>query len=170
MKKLTVIAALALGLFLTTLPEAKSQDTDPRFGVSLNTMISTQDGFGPGFRFRGSAPVNQELSFAIDLGLTGFILGGRDDAVYVTDPQVSAIVSIPDTGPSLTYFLGGVGAYVPFGPGLDDDRQTDPTINLGLGQVRPLTDTSIFYEVNLTLIIGEDNVGLGIPIRGGVIF
>ena len=163
--------AVVVGLFFLMRPgPADGQDLSPRFGLSLNTIVSTEDGFGPGVRFRASAPVNRELSIGVDLGLTGFVLGGRDEATYVTDPQLSAIVSIPSDSPRMTYVLGGVGAYVPFGPGLEEGRQTEPTLNIGIGQVQPLTDTSIFYEINLGLIIGEDDLGLQIPLRGGIIF
>ena len=94
----------AMGAFTT----AHGQDLNPRFGLGFNTSVSTADGVGIGMRLRGSAPVNRDLSFAIDLGMTGFIFEGRDEATYLVDPQISAIVSVPDDRPDrLTYFMGG---------------------------------------------------------------
>lgn len=170
MKRLVSLVLLTLAITLCAAPTAHSQDLSPRFGLGFNTTVSTEDGIGIGMRLRGSAPVNRDLSFAIDLGLTGFIFEGRDEATYLVDPQISAIVSVPDTRPDrLTYFMGGFGAYLPF----DADggsRDAAPTLHFGIGRVHSLTETSIFYEVNPGLIIGEERVGLVFPIRAGVIF
>lgn len=161
-------AALLSALLLST--TAYGQDLNPRFGVGFNTSISTEDGIGIGMRLRGSAPVNQDLSFAIDLGMTGFIFEGRDEATYLVDPQISAIVSVPDDRPDrLTYFMGGFGAYLPFEANRPN-RDAAPTLHLGIGRVHLLTETSVFYEVNPGLIIGKERVGLLLPIRAGVIF
>lgn len=156
----------AMGAFTT----AHGQDLNPRFGLGFNTSVSTADGVGIGMRLRGSAPVNRDLSFAIDLGMTGFIFEGRDEATYLVDPQISAIVSVPDDRPDrLTYFMGGFGAYLPFDEN-DNSRDAAPTLHFGIGRVHSLTETSIFYEVNPGLIIGQERVGLVLPIRAGVIF
>lgn len=170
MKRLVSLALLSLALSLYAAPIAHSQDLTPRFGLGFNTTASTEDGIGIGMRLRGSAPVNQDLSFAIDLGLTGFIFEGRDEATYLVDPQISAIVSVPDTRPDrLTYFMGGFGAYLPFDAD-DSNRDAAPTLHFGVGRVHLLTETSLYYEVNPGLIIGEERVGFLLPIRGGVIF
>lgn len=172
MKRVTSLALLTLATLLIAISPARGQDQElnPRFGLGFNTAISTEDGLGVGFRLRGSAPVNNDLSFAVDLGLTGFILGGRDEATYLVDPQVSAIVSVPTGQPDeLTYFLGGLGAYVPFEANADNPEAA-PTLHFGIGRVELLTDTSIFYEINPGLIIGEESVGLIVPIRAGIIF
>lgn len=132
-------------------------------------MLSTADGFGIGFRGRASAPVNRDLSIAIDLGFTGFIFGGRRDAEYVFDPQLSAIISLPSQEDRLSYVLFGLGGYVPVG-GTIDDRQNGPTVHIGMGWVRALYETSLYYEVDPALIIGEQSVDLAIPFRIGVIF
>jgi len=170
MKRLVSLVLIAfLGAF-GALSTAHSQDLNPRFGLGFNTSISTEDGIGIGMRLRGSAPVNQDLSFAIDLGLTGFIFEGRDEATYLADPQISAIVSVPDERPDrLTYFMGGFGAYLPFSEN-STNRDAAPTLHFGIGRVHSLTETSIFYEVNPGLIIGQERVGLLLPIRAGVIF
>lgn len=176
MKRVAPLALLSLVFLLSTRAPAFGQDLeqdsnlDPRFGLSFNTALSTEDGLGVGMRLRGSAPVNTDLSFAVDLGLTGFIFGGRDEATYLVDPQISAIVSVPRGRPDqLTYFLGGLGAYIPFETNADNPEAA-PTLHFGIGRVELLTDTSIFYEVNPGLIIGEERVGFILPIRAGVIF
>lgn len=169
MNRLVSLLLLSLALPLGA-PLAHGQDLTPRFGLGFNTTASTQDGIGIGMRLRGSAPVNQDLSFAIDLGLTGFIFEGRDEATYLVDPQISAIVSVPDTRPDrLTYFMGGFGAYLPFDAD-DSNRDAAPTLHFGVGRVHLLTETSLYYEINPGLIIGEERVGFLLPIRGGVIF
>lgn len=169
MKRLASLFLLLAGL-TGALSTAHGQDLDPRFGLGFNTAISTEDGIGIGMRLRGSAPVNRDLSFAIDLGVTGFIFEGRDEATYLVDPQISAIVSVPDTRPDrLTYFMGGFGAYLPFDAN-NDNRDAAPTLHFGVGRVHSLTETSIYYEVNPGLIIGKERVGLLLPIRAGVIF
>jgi hypothetical protein len=177
MKRLVSLTFVALvGAFMVVstahsqdLTVEQEQDLSPRFGLGFNTTISTADGIGIGMRVRGSAPVNRDLSFAIDLGMTGFIFEGRDEATYLVDPQISAIVSLPDPrSDRLTYFMAGPGAYLPFGEG--SDRDAAPTLHFGVGRVHLLTETSLYYEVNPGLIIGKEQVGLLIPIRAGVIF
>ncbi len=179
MKRVASFALLVLSFVLFAhgpvygqgLDQGVGQDNlDPRFGLGFNTAISTEDGLGVGLRLRGSSPINADLSFAVDLGVTGFIFGGRDEATYLVDPQVSAIVSVPQGPPNrLTYFLGGLGAYIPFETNAENPEAA-PTLHFGIGRVELLTDTSIFYEVNPALIIGEERVGLLLPIRAGVIF
>ncbi|GIV59025.1 MAG: hypothetical protein KatS3mg043_0114 [Rhodothermaceae bacterium] len=164
------------GLLLTTVvllacasrPAASmAQPMTPRLGLGFNTMLSTEDGLGLGFIGRASAPVNADLSFALDLGFAGFILEGRDEATYIFNPQVSAIVTLPGVR-SAPYVLGGVGGYIP----LNDRRRTvsGPTLHLGIGWVRALHETSLFYELNPALIIGEENVEFALPFRIGLIF
>ncbi|HMB90093.1 MAG TPA: hypothetical protein VKP65_04550, partial [Rhodothermales bacterium] len=108
---LTLATFLITGSLLQPADDAMAQAAT-RFGIGFNGLISTTDGLGLGIRSRISAPVNADLSFAADLGLTGFILQGRDDASYVFDPQVSAIVTLPGRRDKMPYILGGVGAYV----------------------------------------------------------
>lgn len=171
-RRLRTLASLLFALLLGVLAAApqtlQAQDLSPRYGFGLNGLLSTEDGVGIGLRTRVSAPVNTDFSVAVDLGLTGFILGGTEDAVSLFDPQISAIVNLPMRGNYLTYVLGGVGAHVPVSN--PDDSEAGPTVHLGLGRVQTLTDTSIFYEVDPTLLIGGDSVDLLIPVRLGVIF
>ncbi len=148
--------------------ETLAQSGGPRFGLGFNTMLSTADALGFGFRGRASAPVNQDLSLAVDLGFTGFVLGGRRDATYVFDPQVSAIITLPPRGDRAPYIIAGMGAYVPLSN--EDKSVNGPTIHLGAGWVQLLRETTFFYEVNPAIIVGEDNIHLAIPFRIGVIF
>jgi hypothetical protein len=145
-----------------------AQPASPRLGLGLNGMLSTPDGLGFGFRGRASAPVNADLSLAVDVGFTGFVLQGRAGATYVFDPQLSAIVTLPPRGGRAPYVIGGLGAYVPFA-----DARTSvsgPTIHLGGGWVHLLRETTLFYEVNPAVIIGERSIHLAVPARVGVIF
>lgn len=165
------LAALLIALAPST---TYAQDRTPRFGIGFNTMLSTSDGLGLGFRGRVSAPVNMDLSLALDLGLTGFVLQGRDEAVYVFDPQVSAILTLPYGDTRAPYVLGGLGAYAAFDQN-DDDPEGDttqggPTIHGGVGWVQRLNETTVYYEINPALVIGEEDVDLVFPLRLGIIF
>lgn len=146
---------------------AAAQEWTPRVGLGVNGMVSTADGIGLGFRGRVSAPVNADVSLALDAGFTGFLLGGRRDASYVFEPQFSVIVNIPRTAQELSYLLFGVGAYAPIG---ESSSSSGPTIHFGYGRVRVLQETSLFYEINPALIIAESRVDLAIPVRVGIIF
>jgi hypothetical protein len=164
---------VALLLALTALPSLAQRASHsnaaipPRFGMGFNALLSSEDGLGLGIQGRASAPFNRDLSFALDLGLTGFILQGRDDASYVFSPQGSVIVTFPGTTKA-PYFLGGVGGYIPLS---NEDRSTGgPTLHFGLGYVQTLSETSVYYEVNPALIIGETEVNLVLPLRVGIIF
>ena len=166
--RLLVLAALLLaGWMLLPVHQAAAQELRPRFGLGFNTTLATTEGvLGLGVRGRVSAPVNPDLSFAVDLGFTGFVLRGRDDATYVFDPQVSAIVTLDAQGNRSPYILGGIGAYVPF----DDDDEGGPTLHGGFGWVQSLQSTTLFYEIDPALIIGQSSVNLILPFRIGVIF
>ncbi|MGI9175238.1 MAG: hypothetical protein ACR2GR_07970 [Rhodothermales bacterium] len=150
---------------------AQAQDQDlrlnPRFGLGINTMLSGQ-GAGLGLRGRVSAPLNTDLSLALDLGVTGFFLRGRDDASYVFDPQASAIVNVPFVSSRFNYLIVGVGGFVVFEA--DGDTSGGPTIHFGLGKATVLNETTLFYEINPAVIIGEQRLGFALPLRIGIIF
>jgi len=157
-----------LGLFVLLFnTDSSAQLSESRFGIGFNTLLSADNGFGMGFRGRIATPINADLSFAIDAGLTGFILGGRDDATYVVDPQISLIVTLPGVEKA-PYLLAGMGAYLD--PSDSGDVLTGPTIHAGIGWVRPLRESVLFYELNPALVIGKDEVSAAIPFRIGVIF
>ena len=166
---LVLTGLLAVAWMLQPVHQADAQQMRPRFGLGFNTTLTTAEGvLGLGLRGRVSAPVNADLSFAIDLGMTGFILGGRDDATYVFDPQVSAIITLNASEQRTPYIIGGIGAYVPFGNDSDDDG--GPTLHGGFGWVQNLQNTTLFYEIDPALIIGKTAVDLVLPFRIGIIF
>lgn len=150
--------------------------TRASLGVGFNTVLSTEQGLGIGFRARGAWPMNDDLSLAAGMAITGFVLGGLDDADYLLDPQISLIVTIGSPQPDrATYVLGGFGAYIPFGDGHHDTGEghqdsRGPTIHAGMGWVRGLYSTRLFYEIDPALVIGESGIDLVFPFRLGVIF
>ena len=160
-----VLTVLALVMFC--IPQAHAQLENARFGLGFNTLLSADNGFGMGFRGRLSTPINADLSFGLDAGITGFILGGRDEAAWVIDPQASLIVTLPGVEKA-PYLLFGLGGYLD--PTDSDDTLTGPTIHTGLGWVKPLRESVLFYELNPVLIIGADKVSGAFPFRVGVIF
>ena len=169
------LVSLLLPLVVTTLPAAAQTAmtmSPPRFGAAFNALISLpDDGFGLGLRGRASIPVNADLSLALDLGGSGFILRGSRDATYVFEPQLSLIVNLPNsrftTDKRFMYMIAGAGLYIPTG---DEEAKGGPTIHGGLGWVMPLNETSFYYEIDPALVIAPDRVGLAIPFRVGLIF
>lgn len=151
-----------------------AQGFSPRVGVGLSAMMSWTGelNFGPGIRLRIAQPLNQDLSLAGDVGIAGFVLGGRDDASYVFNPQVSAIITLPEPGNTAPYLLFGLGLYLS-SDDLDSDGEPlteGPFIHAGYGLVQQLNETTLFFEVNPGLIIGRETIGLMLPVRAGVIF
>jgi len=66
------------------------------------------------------------------------------------------------------YMLAGLGAYID--PNDNGETLTGPTLHAGIGWVKPLRESVLFYELNPALIIGRNKVAVGIPFRIGVIF
>lgn len=158
---------LAFGLLLGPADLAQAQQ-QPRFGVGLQMMGTTvEESIGPGVRFRTSVPINQDISFGLDAGLTGYIFEGRDDASYTFDPQASLIVTIPGSGRQRLYVLGGAGAYVPFG---ETSAESGPTVHAGVGKVWLLNESSFFMEFDPALFVGEEETNVIFPVRIGIIF
>lgn len=147
---------------------AQSGDLTPRFGLGTGALISTEDGFGLSLRGRASAPINADVSAAVDLGVTGFVLGGSNDAVYLFEPQLAAVVNLPPSGETLPYLLAGIGGHFPLAN--TNRSESGPVLHFGYGRVQALMDTSLFYEVNPGLLIGNDGVDLLLPFRLGLIF
>ncbi len=146
----------------------QAQNVETRFGLGAGGLLSTENGLGLSAHGRLSAPISADLSLALDLGVTGFILGGTDDAVTVFMPQVSAIINLPMRAGRLSYILAGVGAHVPLAN--PDRTESGPTLHFGYGRVRALQQNSIYWEVDPALLVGPDNVDLLIPVRVGIIF
>ncbi len=168
------LAAFSLALLFAALmlaagaPAAQAQESNTRFGLGVGATASTVDGLGLGVRARVSAPLSRDLSLAADVGATGFILGGTEDAVTVLDPQVSAIINLPVRGDQLSYVMAGVGAHVPLAN--TERSESGPTLHAGYGRVYALQDNSIYWEVNPALLVGDDSVDLLVPVRLGIIF
>jgi len=76
------VGRIPLAVILTILGVCTSERTtqaqlaSARVGLGFNTMLSSDDGLGFGFRTRIASPVNADLSFAFDLGVTGFVVEG----------------------------------------------------------------------------------------------
>jgi len=159
----TFLLTISLSLVSTC---TNAQDRRFIFGLGIGTVASTDDGLGVGFRGRISTPVNADLSFAADLGVSAFFTGGREDASYVFDPQFSAIVTLPGEGTAV-YFLAGIGAYLSSG-GIDGEYN-GPTLHFGIGGARPLNDAILFYELDPALVIKKNSIALAFPLRVGII-
>ncbi len=146
--------------------EALGQDDPVKIGFGFDAVLQPDEGLGLGVRTRFSKPLSWDISAALDLGLSGFILEGRDDASYVFDPQVSLIVTFPNLDRA-TYLLGGFGVYAPFG---DASNSTGgPTVHIGVGRALPLRESTLYYEVDPALIIQKSKVVVSIPFRIGII-
>lgn len=167
-------ALLAFVVCLFATPAlAQGGSITPRFGVGFDGLLSVasgdvlEDGFGLGIRGRASFPINADFSVAVGAGFAGFLLGGRDDATYLFNPQISGILTLPPSRNWARYLVGGFGGYFPLG---ESDAKGGPALHLGLGWVRPLRESSLYVEVDPSLIIGETRTALVVPVRVGVIF
>ena len=160
------LIAIVLSAFVFVRP-AEAQ-TNARIGAGFQMMASTiEDNVGPGVRLRISAPINRDLSIAVGSGFTGYVFAGQDDANYAIDPMLSLIVTLPVAGRRGTYFLGGIGAYVPLG---EFSSEAAPFFHFGFGRVWLLQDTSIFFEFAPALVVGDESAEGLFPVRVGVIF
>ena len=162
-------------LFFALLFAAPSfgQGIQPRFGAGFDALLSVasgdvlDSGLGLGVRGRASFPVNADLSVAVGAGFAGFVFGGRDDATYLFNPQVSGIVTLPRSPDWARYLIGGFGGFFPLG---NSEAEGGPSLHLGLGWARPLNESSLYVEFDPALIIGESRTALVAAVRVGVIF
>ena len=173
------VRRLSLGLTLLVLlwaarpggvARAQSDNLTPRLGAGVQLLGSTEDGVAPGMRMRVSAPLNADVSLAGGLGLSGFVLSGSENAMYLLEPQLSLVVNLPSvsSGDYLPYLLTGVGGHFPLA---DESRsESGLVLHVGYGRVQSLMDTSVFYEVNPGFLIADDHVEVLLPIRIGLIF
>jgi hypothetical protein len=175
LRRLFIAIAFACLLpLLAPAPAAVAQQAElqPRFGGGFDAILFVgnprvvRDGLGLGVRGRVSFPINADFSLAADAGFYGFVLGGRDDALYVFNPQVAGIVTFPALGQA-RYLLGGLGWYAPLG---SVPAEGGPAIHGGMGWVIPLRETSLYVEANPALVIGRARTALALPVRIGVIF
>ncbi|WP_412067724.1 hypothetical protein [Rubrivirga sp. IMCC43871] len=166
------LLVLAAAVLLGSVPALAQRfgDAPPRIGVGFDvaTAITNQslipDGPSIGLRARAALPVNADLSLAASLGVGAHLFEGAGEARYVANPQASIIVTLPGRG-AARYLMGGFGGMVPLsggGGGL--------TLHAGYGWAIPLTETSLFVEVNPSLVIGERETTPVLAVRTGVIF
>ena len=148
---------------------ALAQAAPPRYGVGFDAGVTLlgddlPDGPSVGVRGRVALPINADLSAAASVGLSSYLFEGAREARYVLNPQTSIIITVPGDR-SVRYFLGGFGGFIPI-----DGGGGGPTIHGGVGWAFPLNATSLYVEVNPSLIIGEDDAAGLLSVRGGVIF
>lgn len=163
-RRLTVIAGLSTLAVFDVSYTATAQTASPRYGLGFNVLATTSDGVGIGIHGRAAIPVNSNLSVGGDVGVTGFIFGGRDDASYAFDPQVSLIITLPGTDRA-TYVMGGVGAYIP-----TSESEGGPTLHFGIGRAQLIGETSVYYELDPAIVIEKSEIQFNLPIRFGIIF
>ena len=147
---------------------APAQGQSLRYGTGLQVMGSTAvASVSPGFHFRTTLPITQDLSLGGGVGLAGFVFEGQVNASYALDPEISLVVTIPNPSRSATYLLGGGGYHVPFG---NDPPASGPSFHLGLGRIWALQGTTLFLEFTPALYVRESSAAGLFPLRGGVIF
>ena len=93
------------------------------------------------------------------MGISANLAGS---AALTVTPQVSMIVTLPNRR---NYILGGFGAFIPLSGG-----GGGPTVHAGFGLAVPLSETSIYFEVDPALVVGSSEITFVIPGRVGVIF
>lgn len=170
---LACLAALAA----TAAAPAAAQTALPRFGVAFQGMAAIPDGLGIGGRLRAATALNPDISLALDLGATAFIIGGKQGADGAIEPQASAIINVgegrfrdPVGTASNAYILAGLGGYFPVGRA-DSSSTSGLTLHGGVGFVQPLNASSLFYEFNPAIVVrGKNDLGILIPVRVGLIF
>ena len=117
-------------------------------------VVKSDKGWGVGLhRYRIDAPRDWMAQVPEDVGIYAF--------------HQDQIVTLPPGRNRAPYVLGGLGAYVSFDA---DDTTGGPTLHGGIGWVQSLSETTLFYEVNPALLVGETAVDLVLPFRIGVIF
>ena len=145
-------------------------DAPPRIGAGFDvtSALWSQDlipnGPSLGVRGRVALPVNADISVAASLGIGAHLFEGSSDARFVLNPQTSLIVTLPGQT-TARYVLGGFGGFIPFGEG-----GGGPTIHGGMGWAIPLNETSVYAEIDPSLLIGESETVVVLAVRGGVIF
>lgn len=172
-----LVVALAAPAFAQRRPTSRSTSraslAPPRVGVGFDVWGAPSgqrlipEGVAIGLRTRVALPINADLSGAASIGLGAHLWEGTDNARWVANPQTSLIVTLPARyGRSITYVLGGFGAYLP----LDNRGGGAPTLHAGIGTAIPLNDTSFYLELNPSLLIGRQETTGVLAARAGVIF
>ena len=159
---LTLLTALLLAA------PAFSQAAPARIGAGIDAVIvplragDVDPGVGLGLRGRIALPLNSDLSGAASLGVSANLAGS---AVLTATPQVSLIVSLPGSGRSVRYLLGGFGGYIPLSGG-----GGGTTLHAGFGWAVPLSETSLYFEIDPAIVVGSSETTVVVPVRVGVIF
>ena len=168
--RLALPALAAIATVLTAAPAAGQGAAPPRFGAGFDVAAAPpgQDlvpsGAAVGVRGRVALPVNADLSVAVDLGVLANLFEGSSEARYMLNPQTSLIVTLPGRN-AIRYVLGGFGGFVPLEGG-----GGGPTLHLGVGTAIPLRATSLYFELDPSLLIGQDETTGVVAARVGVIF
>lgn len=169
--RLLLTAALALAALPSAAQPARSYgSTPPRIGVGFDLVATPPgqsllpSGVALGIRGRAALPVNADVSVAGDLGLAAQLFRGRDEATYVFNPQVGAIATI-GRGQTARYVMGGFGGFLPL-----DGSGGGPTVHVGYGWAVPMSETSFYLEVNPSLLVGQRETTVVLPVRAGLIF
>ena len=160
---------LPLLLLVACGASAAAQTAPPRFGVGFDVLGAlpgqdlVPDGVALGLRGRVALPVNADLSVAGGLGVAANLFDGRSESQFIFNPQASLIVTLPGRG-TARYVLGGFGGFLP------SDGGGGPSLHAGLGWALPLNETSVFLELNPSLVVGENQSTAVLAARAGVIF
>lgn len=142
-----------------------AQSSPARIGAGIDVIAipvragDVDPGLGIGLRGRVALPINADLSAAAGIGVSANLAGS---AVLTTTPQVSMIVTLPNRR---SYVLGGFGAFLPLSGG-----GGGPTVHAGAGVAVPLSETSLYFEVDPAIVVGSSKTSFIIPGRVGVIF
>lgn len=164
-RRLLVLVGLVVAL------PAVAQPAPPRVGVGFEvwgappSQALIPEGVAVGLRGRAALPLNADLSVAASLGLAAHLWQGAANARWVANPQTELIVTFPGRRGTMRYVFGGFGGFLPFSGG-----GGAPTLHVGAGTAIPLNDTSLFLEVNPSLLIGETETTAVLAGRAGVIF
>ncbi len=165
-----LVSAVLVGLLAGAAAPRAQGAAPPRFGVGFDVVGALPgqnllpEGIAVGIRGRAALPVNADLSVAADIGLLANLWEGSTDARYMLNPQTSVIVTLPGRG-SIRYVLGGFGGFIPLEGG-----GGGPTLHLGVGTAIPLRDTSLYFEFDPSLLVGQDETTVALAARVGVIF
>jgi len=141
---------------------------NPQIGGGAQVAGSTAElTAGPGYFVQGSFPIAQQVSFVAGTAGTGYVLQGGDEATYILDGELSALVTFPSRSKSADYLMAGGGVRIPF---RSESLDIGPTVHVGLGRLWSLRESTLFVELRPTLYVREAHADFALPIRGGVIF
>lgn len=164
----SLLATLIFPFFLT-ISDVHAQGPQMRLGFGLSSVAGTGDQFvGVGVDSRLTWILNQDLSIGANANFINYILKGRDDAAYFFHPSVSTIVTLNSTSTTSPYVIVGLGMNIPLA-GDADSFESGPSLHAGLGWVFSLQASSLYLELNPSLIVARSAVGLQIPARVGII-